>query len=180
MTRYLRHWMFALTLMPIIGARAQAAAPVSILSVGLEKRSAGTFYINGALKGYGPLDLLVDTGSSLLVINPAILKDLEKVGHAKFSHEIGGAMADGSYRAVRVYRISALRLGAHCWINDIEAAIMPTSARAILGMNVLSRLSPFTFSAEPPQLSLNQCGIAPAGEVLPVTLADQTSQGIAQ
>lgn len=137
---------------------ASAAAPLPLLSVGLEKRAAGTFYVSGAIEGYGDLTLLVDTGSSLLVINQDILDTLLVQELATYSHDLGGAMADGSQRMVPIYRIRGLRVGADCWVHDVEAAVLPSKSRAILGMNVLAQLSPFTFSAEPPQLQLNQCG----------------------
>ena len=35
--------------------------------------------------------------------------------------------------------------------------MFPAGSRTILGMNVLSRLAPFTFSAEPARLGLAHC-----------------------
>jgi hypothetical protein len=72
-------------------------------------------------------------------------------------------MADGSDTVAPIYRLAGLRLGTECWIQDVEAAVFPGIPRPILGMNVLVRLAPFTFSADPPQLRLNQCvGSSPA------------------
>ncbi len=136
---------------------ALAAETLPTVDVALEKRDVGTYYIQGALQGYGDLNLLVDTGSSLLVINEAMLAELKKNGSAKFARELSGLMADGSRRITAVYSLSGLRLGDGCWIRDIEAAVIPGSSRAILGMNVLSRLAPFTFSTDPAKLVLNQC-----------------------
>ena len=139
------------------------AGAAEFTEVALRKHDAGTFYVDGALQGYGDLRMLVDTGSSYLVIGQAILDDLLKAGEARYSRQLEGIMADGSSRVIPVYRIAALRLGASCWINDVEAAILPGQTRPILGMNVLSRLAPFTFSAEPAQLRVQQCGaLAPA------------------
>ena len=126
-------------------------------SVALRKHDAGTFYVDGALKGYGDLRMLVDTGSSYLVISQMILDDLLKAGDARYSRQLEGIMADGSIRVIPVYRLSALRLGEGCWIDDVEAAVLPGQTRAILGMNILARLAPFTFSADPPQLGVQQC-----------------------
>jgi hypothetical protein len=50
-----------------------------------------------------------------------------------------------------------LRLGEHCWVHDVEVAVLDKGTRAILGMDVLSRLAPFTFSTVPPQLGLSGC-----------------------
>lgn len=147
--------LLAMLLLPLA---VQAATPLPLLAVGLEKRAAGTFYVSGAIQGYGELAMLVDTGSSLLVINQEILDTLLMQGLAVYSHDLGGAMADGSQRMVPIYRVQSVSVGKECWVHDVEAAVLPSKSRVILGMNVLAQLSPFTFSAEPPQLLLTQCG----------------------
>jgi clan AA aspartic protease (TIGR02281 family) len=131
-------------------------------AIEIEKRNAGTFYIAGEIVGAGALDLLVDTGSSYLVITEPMLAELRKAGHAEYSRGLEGRMADGTTRVVPVWRVSSLRLGETCWIHDVEAAIFPAGSRTILGMNVLSRLAPFTFSAEPARLGLAHCQGPPA------------------
>jgi clan AA aspartic protease (TIGR02281 family) len=145
---------------------AVAALGLSVLSpafagdfteVALRKHDAGTFYVDGAIKGYGELRMLVDTGSSYLVISQSILDELLKANQATYARKLEGIMADGSSRVIPVYKIAALRLGDKCWVNDVEAAVLPGQTRPILGMNILSRLAPFTFSAEPPQLGVQQC-----------------------
>lgn len=127
------------------------------MAVNIEKRSAGTFYVTGELDGYGALDLLVDTGSSYLVITETMLEGLKKAGRAEYSRGLEGRMADGSSRVVPLYRVASLRIGEACWVHDVEAAVFPAGSRTILGMNVLSRLAPFTFSAEPARLGLAHC-----------------------
>src|SRR5687768_11600495 len=139
----------AVSLLSVCAWGGESALPVA--TVALQKQDAGTFYIQGAIEGHGELDLLVDTGSSLLLISEAILADLKASGNAKYSHELRGFMADGSARVVPVYMLSGIRLGESCWIKDAEAAVMAGSTRPVLGMNILTRLMPFTFSAEPPQ-----------------------------
>ena len=130
--------------------------------ISLEKRDTGTFYVPATLRGYGELELLVDTGSSYLVIDDWILQKLKASGDAKFSRELSGTMADGRKHVVPLYRLSGLRLGQSCWIENVEAAVLKTGgregpSRPILGMNILSRLAPFTFSADPADLLLSQC-----------------------
>ena len=142
--------------------------PAQVL-VDLERRETGTFYVSGAIQGYGEVDFLVDTGSSFLVINEAMLSDLEKAGSATFSHDLRGCMADGSDTVVPVYHLAGLRLGAECWIPDVEAVVFPGTSRPILGMNILGRLAPFTFSTQPPQLGLNQCNGSPPAEFAELT-----------
>jgi clan AA aspartic protease (TIGR02281 family) len=143
---------------PAAPATVPVTAPVAeFTAIEIEKRSAGTFYINGAIEGFGALDMLVDTGSSYLVITQPMLEALEQAGRASYSRGLEGRMADGSTRVVPLYHIDSVRLGEACWVHDIEAAIFPAGSRTILGMNVLSRLAPFTFSAEPARLGLANC-----------------------
>lgn len=148
---------FALCAVAGSAARADSVPFPAIMAVTLQKHDAGTFYVHGAIEGFGELELLVDTGASYLVINEKILGALKEQGAAEYARELRGTMADGSSRQIPVYRISSLRLGSQCWIPNVEAAVFPGTARPILGMNVLTRLAPFTFSAEPPQLGLAQC-----------------------
>ena len=146
-------------------AAGDAAAETPTL-VPLQIHATGTYYIAGGLKGYdGPVDLLVDTGSSYLVINEKLLAALQESGAATFSRNIGGSMADGSRKVIPVYKLAALKLGDGCWVNDVEAAVFPGSTRPILGMSVLTRLSPFTMSAAPASLSVQGCAAEPTEEV---------------
>ena len=149
-------WLAAILASWFLSPIASAGAP-DFTQVTLRKHDAGTFYVDGALQGYGDLRMLVDTGSSYLVISQVILDDLLKAGGATYARQLEGIMADGSIRVIPVYRLAALRLGDSCWIHDVEAAILPGQTRPILGMNILARLAPFTFSAEPAQLSVQQC-----------------------
>lgn len=144
-----------------VAARAQGDA-ADFTAIEIEKRSAGTFYIAGAIEGLGDLDLLVDTGSSYLVLTQPMVDALVDAGRAAYSRGLEGRMADGSTRVVPLYRIDSVRLGAGCWVHDVEAAAFPAGSRTILGMNVLARLAPFTFSAEPARLGLAHCQGPPA------------------
>jgi clan AA aspartic protease (TIGR02281 family) len=151
-----RSWMAGLALGALVPLAAHAEVP-AFTAIDIEKRGAGTFYIAGAIDGLGALDMLVDTGSSYLVITEPVLDGLKDAGRAQFSRGLEGHMADGSVRIVPLYKIDSLRLGESCWVHDVEAAIFPAGSRMILGMNVLSRLAPFTFSAEPARLGLANC-----------------------
>jgi len=159
MLRILLPLVVVVGLFPVAGHAAAPALdePPGPVSVDLQRRNSGTYYIPGAIQGYGEVELLVDTGSSFLAINEAMLSALESTGSAIFSHELRGCMADGTDTVVPVYRLAAVRLGAECWVQDVEAAVFPGTSRPILGMNTLVRLAPFTFSTEPPQIALNQC-----------------------
>lgn len=133
------------------------AADSQAWTVKLRRHSASTYYTAAHIGGYGDLELLVDTGSSHLAISDEILARLQQKTSVEPVRHLSGRMADGSRQLVPVYRLPALRLGDHCWIYDVEAAVLPGNVRPILGMNVLSRISPFMFSVDPPELHLNHC-----------------------
>lgn len=162
---------------------APLATAAEFTEVALQKHDAGTFYVNGALQGYGDLRMLVDTGSSYLVISQSILDELLKAGDARYARQLEGVMADGSSRVIPVYRLAGLRIGENCWVHDVEAAILPGQTRPILGMNILARLAPFTFSAEPAKLGVQQCQLpvakAPAAEFTAVeTSREKKAAGV--
>lgn len=160
MLRLLACWVCSLLLSPAV---AVAESPMTgAMTIGLQRHSAGTFYVDGALEGYGELNFLVDTGSSYLVINETVLAVLKQAGKAAPGRELSGLMADGSRRVIPTYRLNGLRLGEACWIGDVEAAVIAGNTRPILGMEVLARLAPFTFSADPAQLVLARCQSASA------------------
>lgn len=149
-----------------------ASTPVSMASVAtaptvvqLKRRNAGTYYVPSLIEGFGATNLLVDTGSSHLVISQDMLESLKAQKRAEFVRDLRGVMADGSARVVPVYRISSLRLGQACWIHDIEAAVFPRKSRPILGMSTLAQLAPFTLSTDPATLSLSRCLSAPKAVV---------------
>ena len=159
------------------------ASAAEFTEVALQKHDAGTFYVDGALKGFGDLRMLVDTGSSYLVISQSILDELMKAGDARYSRQLEGVMADGSKRVIPVYRLAGLRIGENCWVHDVEAAVLPGQTRPILGMNILSRLAPFTFSAQPAKLGVQQCQLplapAQAAEFTAVeTHGEKRSEGV--
>ena len=138
-------------------AWAGDAAVADAVEIALDRRETGTYYTQAHIEGYGNVSMLVDTGSSFSVINAQMLEVLLAAGHARFDRELRGHMADGSQRAVPLYRIASLRLHEHCVLRDVEVAVVPGNTRAILGMDVLADAAPFEFHARPPRLRLAGC-----------------------
>lgn len=163
--------LFALAVMRPLHA---ADMPVT-QSVALERHAAGTFYVNGQVQGADEMQLLVDTGSSFLVLGEDVLQSLEQQGLATLHHKVRGRMADESVRIVSVYNVAALRLGQSCWLRDVQAAAFPAGSRPILGMRALERLAPFTISMSPAaSLNLNQCELQLAEQQGPFPSGDVT------
>jgi len=129
--------------------------------VAMLEKSAATFYVPAAIAGYGPLELMVDTGSGYMTINERTLSVLEREGATRYVKQLRGILADGSEIEVPVYAIERLRIGAACWVSDVEAAVFPGDSRQILGLSALRKVAPFIFSVDPPNLMLSRCGRIP-------------------
>lgn len=127
-------------------------------SVPLHDKGAATYYIAGHIEGFGDTEFMVDTGSGYTTINEHTLKILMAKGKAEYSKKLIGVLADGTEKVVQVYKITSLNLGGKCELQNIEAAIFPGKTRQILGLNALRQVGEFTFSFEPPSLSLAHCG----------------------
>jgi predicted aspartyl protease len=123
----------------------------------MHEKGAATYYIFGHISGYGDTEFMVDTGSGYTTINENTLKILSANGDATYLKKLKGILADGTEKVVPVYRLSTLKLGAHCELHDIEAAVFPGNTRHILGLNTLKKTGSFTLSFEPPTLTLDTC-----------------------
>lgn len=125
------------------------------------EKPAATFYVATEINGFGPAELMVDTGSGYVTINESTLGVLQANGQARYVKPLRGILADGRELTVPVYVISAMRLGENCWLHDLEAAVFPGDSRQILGLSALRKAAPFVFSVDPPELQLSRCAAAP-------------------
>ena len=136
---------------------AWADEPKFNQDVPITSQGKATYYVEGELEGFGKLRLLVDTGSGYTAIDETTLAILKEKGSARYLKELRGVMADGSRRVVPVYLLTSLNIGGKCEIRDVEAVIFPADTRPILGLKTLIKVSPFTFSINPPRLMLSNC-----------------------
>ena len=146
----------------------------------MRQKSAATFYVDGYLVGFGPVEMMVDTGSSYTTINEVALKALKRRGQARYLHDLSGIMADGSRKVVPIYRLDGLQIGEECFLDNLDVAVFPGDTRFILGLSALRRTSPFVFSMEPPTLILSNCfgdqtaqkdGLESGSAMIPTALA---------
>lgn len=144
----------------LAGASTVAVAGEFDTRVDMRANSATTFYVQGEIAGFGPVDLMVDTGSGYMTINEEMLAALRETGGIRYVKQLRGRLANGSEMDVPVYTIEAVSIGNGCWLRNVEAAVFPGKTRAILGLNALQRAAPFIFSFEPPQLVLSNCAVA--------------------
>jgi predicted aspartyl protease len=141
------------------GAVAAADAPPDDFGfhVAMQEKSAATFYVKGDIHGFGPVELMVDTGSGYTTINEETLAALQERNAARYVKQLRGVLADGTELEVPVFAISRMRIGTQCWLKDVEAAVFPGKSRQILGLSALRRAAPFIFSVDPPALVLSHC-----------------------
>lgn len=150
--------IFRLIACTIIGI----AAPICAMGttgtrVPMTLKDSKTFYVTGSLAGVESAEFMVDTGSSYMTINQAMLDRLKTNGQAAYRRELTGVLANGAELVVPVYRIPRIVLGGSCEIFDVEAVVFPGETRQILGLNVLRKAAPFLFSTDPPALHLSHC-----------------------
>ncbi len=137
-----------------------ASAPTYTLAsdaIPMYDKGANTFYISGNIRGLGPTEFMVDTGSGYTTINQNTLEILLEKGQATYVKQLTGILADGQRNTYPVYRIASIRLGESCVLHGVEAAVFPGNTRHILGLSALKKVGEFTFAFTPPQLRLSNC-----------------------
>jgi len=152
--------MRTITFITFLAFITTANAETSIQDIKMQTNNYQTFYVNSSIEGAGTTSLLVDTGAGYSTITEDTLEVLRKTGNAVYVKKLEGIMADGSRRVVSVYRISGMSLGGNCRVRNIEVAVFPAGSREILGLSALGKVAPFTFSMDPPVLSLSNCNRA--------------------
>jgi predicted aspartyl protease len=123
----------------------------------MQDKGAETYYIKGEIRGLGSTEFMVDTGSGYVTINEHNLEILKAKGEVTYVKDLMGILADGQRKVFPVYRITSILLGDNCELRDVEAAVFPGRTRQILGLSGLKKAGAFTFSFNPPQLTLSTC-----------------------
>lgn len=128
------------------------------VEVPMRDKGASTFYVKGQIEGLEQTEFMVDTGAGYTTINEHTLEALRKDDKAVYVKDLVGILADGSRMVVPVYRISSMKIGETCEVQDVDAAVFSGRTRQILGLSALKKTSPFIFSTEPAKLTLSNCG----------------------
>ena len=77
-------------------------------------------------------ELLVDTGSSYVVLSGDTFAKLKRSGATAFERTIRGTTAAGRVMEAKVYSISELALSDACVLRDVEAVVLRNADRDIL------------------------------------------------
>lgn len=152
----LRYARIGLVTLPLITTFALAETPEN-LSVPMWQQDSGGFYVQGVLAGEVASDMLVDTGSSYVVLSRATFAKLKRDPATVYERTIRGATAAGRVMEAKVYTISELALGEDCILRNVEAVVLPNADRDILGLSALRRLQPFSLQFEPAALTMTAC-----------------------
>ncbi len=150
------------SLLPAL-ASAEFATEVSLP---MSQQGSGGFYVRGVLGGDVESELLVDTGSSYVVLSRDTFMRLKRAGATSFARTIHGKTAAGRSLEAKVYAISELALSADCVLRDVEAVVLPNADRNILGLSALRRLQPFALNFEPAELTVSTSACSKAGDMV--------------
>ena len=129
-------------------------------SIPMYDKGLNTFYIEVNIRGLGPTEFMVDTGSGYMTINQNSLDILRGKGEVTYVKKLTGILADGQRKTLPVYRIESVRLGTSCVLHGVEAAVFPGNTRNILGLSALKKAGEFTIAFSPPRLRFSNCAKA--------------------
>ncbi|MGD8911745.1 MAG: retropepsin-like aspartic protease [Candidatus Thiodiazotropha sp.] len=146
----------------ILSFSGQLWAEQFIFDVPMYSKGASTYYIAGKIGDMPETEFMVDTGSSYMTINEATLSELQVSGSPRYLRDLKGILANGDELSVPVYKITNVRIGTECLLEEVDVAVFPGKTRQILGLSALSKTAPFIFSTHPPQLQLSNCHLAKA------------------
>ena len=155
----LRSTKLLFTLLPLLPAAAFAELGTEV-SVPMWQQGSGGYYVHATLGSGVESALLVDTGSSYVVLSRDTFRKLERAGETAFARSIRGTTAAGRSVEAKVYSISELALGDGCVLSNVEAVVLPKADRDILGLSALRRLQPFSLNFEPAELIVSTCSAA--------------------
>lgn len=128
------------------------------IRLNLTKSNGNTLYVGALLANKVAASFMIDTGSSVVVLNQKTLDELKAAGGTIVkTSEMGARLANGRIRMVQRYQIETLSLGEDCAFRNVEVAVMKNSNN-ILGMSLLTTTAPFAIFSQPAQLGLSQCG----------------------
>jgi len=153
MTRYAKMLTVICLLTPGMGL----TDPGNDVPLPMWQKGSGGYYLHGVFDGDIESDMLIDTGSSYVVLTPETLAKLKKSGASEYIRTTRGATAAGRVIEVKVFSVSTLKLGEQCVLHNIEVIALPGADRDILGLSALRRLQPFAMQLEPAVLTVSAC-----------------------
>ncbi|MGD8324200.1 MAG: retropepsin-like aspartic protease [Gammaproteobacteria bacterium] len=146
--------LLTVLLLPYSVAMAQSGQEISLP---MAQEGAGGYYLRGVFTGGIESELLVDTGSSYVVLSRETFQGLKREGSVVYRRAIQGNTAAGRRVEAKVYAVAELVLGEGCILRDVEAVTLPGADRDILGLSALRQLGSFAIQFEPAMLTVSVC-----------------------
>lgn len=146
--------LLTIFLLPCSVAMAQSGEEISLP---MTQEGAGGYYLRGMFSGGIESQLLLDTGSSYVVLSRDTFRELKKEGSVVYQRAIQGNTAAGRRVEAKVYAVSELVLGEGCILRDVEVVTLPGADRDILGLSALRQLGSFAIQFEPAMLNVSVC-----------------------
>lgn len=123
----------------------------------LTSSEGGTLYLQSQfVSGEAATLFLIDTGSSLTVLNRATFARIKQTQQVTENGIVIAKLANGRKHKVTLYNVPLLSLSEACQFNNVSVAVM-SNEHNILGMEVLSRGAPLGIELAPARLTLSQC-----------------------
>jgi predicted aspartyl protease len=144
-------WAGLLSLLPVWSVHAESH------SVPMSDYGTGTFYVKVGVRSVGESEFMVDTGSGFVVVDKDFITDLLEHDKARYLRSVNLSLANGERLQASVYHVDSMTIGKACRIREVEVVVLPNGSKCILGLSALSKAAPFTFSTEPPTLTLSNC-----------------------
>ena len=126
-------------------------------AVPMSDYGTGTYYVSVGVHNVSESEFMVDTGSGYVIVDQDFITDLIREDKARYVRGVHLTTADGNVVGGSVYHLESLTIGRSCQVNNIEVVVLPNGSKCILGLSALSKAAPFTFSTEPPTLTLSNC-----------------------
>lgn len=144
-------------LLTVLAVQNTLPAMADEVNIAMQALSSGGFYIKAKLNNGVETDMLLDTGSSYVVIGSSTFNKIAANTELMHTRDIYGAMANGKIEKVSVYILDSLQLSDNCILRNVEVVLLPNADKDILGLNALSLIQPFTLQMSPAILSSQNC-----------------------
>ncbi len=141
----------------LVGTSMGPALASEVNAIPILPTENGGLYIPAMIDSRIESELLIDTGSSYVVLTATTFERVSEQTKSNFSRFIYGAMANGKVERVSLFWLGTLQLSENCILRNIEVAILPNADKDILGLNALTLLAPFSISLSPAVLSSQSC-----------------------
>lgn len=137
--------------------RQQSSAAITSRTVTL-RRHGGVLMVPALLNDSVPVDFVVDSGASDVVLPETMLNDLRKAGKFSDVDFTGTQMvkiADGSIVKARTFTLRSLSVSNRV-VTNLHASVAPANATALLGQTFLQRFATWSIDNERQVLVLKE------------------------